>query len=136
VKTVANQILETEGALRSLTVSEQISAVTLADQLRSISNHIAGAANYSAATSHRLAGMAHMKVLQVDDAEPLGEKGKETLKDVAVLQRMANESSSIPLNLLAANKDAVKLVNQDVPVTPVMVTVQVEDASIPEPAAQ
>jgi hypothetical protein len=40
------------------------------------------------------------------------------------------------LNLLAANKEQVKLVNQETPVTPVKVVIQVEDASVPEPAAE
>lgn len=137
VKSVANQILETEGALKALSVSEQVSAINLADQLRSISMHLAGAANYSAAISHRLAGIAHGKVQEIDDAAPLTAESRESLKDVAVLQRMANESSSIPLNLLAANKDTVRMLHdQASDVQPVRITVQVEDASIPEPTAE
>lgn len=137
VKSVANQIVETKDALDALTVSEQISAISLAEQLRSISGHLAGAANYSAATSHRLAGIAHGKVQLIDDAAPLLDaKSKEALKDVAILQRMANDAANIPLNLLAANKDAVKQVHKEDPVLPVRIVIEVEDASIPEPQAQ
>lgn len=135
IKTVANQILATEAALGGLPLSEQVEAVTLAGKLRSISMHMADAANYSAATSHRLAGMAHLKTAEIPDG-PLTDKAKDTIKDVVALQRSANEAATIPLNLLAANKDSVKLVTQDAPVTPVKVVIQVEDASLPEPAAQ
>ena len=56
VKTVANQVLATEAALKSLPISAQINAHNLADHLRSISGHLASAANYGAATAHRLSG--------------------------------------------------------------------------------
>jgi hypothetical protein len=49
---------------------------------------------------------------------------------------MANKSSHIPLNLLAANKDIVKDLNQQDPVQPVRVTIMVEDASVPDTPAQ
>jgi hypothetical protein len=134
VKGVANQILETESALKSLSVPEQISAINLADTLRSISGHLARAANFGAATAHRLAGIANQQVLKVDDAEP--EKSTQELARIAALTKLANEAGSMGLNLLAANKDQVKLANQDVPVTPVKIVIQVEDASLPEPQAQ
>jgi hypothetical protein len=137
VKAVANQILETENALKSLTVSEQVSAISLADQLRSISSHLAGGANYGAATFHRLAGIAHAKVQEIDDAAPLNDESREALRDVAVLTKMANDAAVTPLNLLSANKDRVKQLNaEDTSVLPVKVVVSVEDASIPEPAAE
>jgi hypothetical protein len=70
----------------------------------------------------------------VDDAEP--EKSTQELARIAALTKLANEAGSMGLNLLAANKDQVKLANQDVPVTPVKIVIQVEDASLPEPQAQ
>jgi len=112
VKTVANQLVDAERALHSLPVAQQISAISLADSLRAISGHLAGAANYGAATAHRLAGIANMKVLEVDDAKPLDDAGREVLRDVAVLSKMANEASEIPMNLLKANKDAVDDANR------------------------
>jgi hypothetical protein len=112
IKTVANQIVEAEVALKSLTVSEQISAVGLANDLIAMSNHLAGAGKFGAATAHRLAGIAHGKVLEIDDANPLDEKSRDALKDVAVLTEMANKASMIPVNLLAANKETVKKLNE------------------------
>ncbi len=58
-KAVANQLVAADTALRSLPISEQVSVLTLADNLRAISMHLAGAAKFGAATAHRLAGIAH-----------------------------------------------------------------------------
>lgn len=111
VRTVAKQLVETRDALDSLSVSEQLSAISLADDLRAISSHLAGAAKFGAATSHRLAGIAHGKVQEIDDAAPLDENSMESLKGVAVLTKMANDASFIAVNLLAANKETVKKLN-------------------------
>lgn len=134
VKDVANQILKTEEALKGLDVAAQIEAVNLANELRAISTHLAGAAKFGAATAHRLAGIAHGQVAMVDDAEP--ERSSAALGRIGVLTKLANEAGAMGLNLLAANKEQVKLVNQEAPVTPVKIEVKVEDASVPEPAAE
>lgn len=107
IKTVANQIAGAQTALSRLPISSQISAQTLAQRLLSISNHLASAADYGAATAHRLAGIAHMKAAEIDDSAPLTEEGVQTLKGIAALSRMANEASEIGVNLLKANKDIV-----------------------------
>lgn len=113
IKTVANQIVETERALSFLNVSEQLAARSLADDLKAISEHLAGAARFGAATAHRLAGIAHSNVAKIDDAMPLNDEGSvSSLKGIAVLTKMANESSEIALNLLNANKEAVKELNK------------------------
>jgi hypothetical protein len=77
--------------------------------LSNISEQMASAGEFAAANTHRLMGMAHMKIADVDDAAPLGEESRQALKDIAALTALANESSKIPLNLLAANKEAFKL---------------------------
>lgn len=103
IKEVANQIVKTERALAALPISAQITAQNLASRLRSISNHLASAADYGAATAHRLSALAHNEVAKIDDAEPL--KSSENLRGIAALTQLANESGKIALNLLAANKD-------------------------------
>ena len=90
-----------------LNVSEQIAARSLADELRSISEQLAGAARYGASTAHRLAGIANGSVAQIDDAKPLDDAGMIELKGIAVLTRMANEASEIGVNLLRANKEQI-----------------------------
>lgn len=107
VKVVADQLVSSEQALRALPVSAQLSALQLADELRAISMHLASAAKYSSATSHRLAGIAHAEVQKIDDAAPL-DASMASLRNVAVLTDMANKSATIGLNLIAANKDVLR----------------------------
>jgi hypothetical protein len=107
VKTVANQLVETERAFNALPISAQISARTLANRLLAISDHLAGAAEYGAATAHRLSGIAHMKANEIDDAKPLDAESLESLRGIAALTKMANDASEIGVNLLRANKEAV-----------------------------
>jgi hypothetical protein len=111
VKAVANQLVAADTALRNLDVSDQLLAVSLADELRAISMHLAGAGKYGAATAHRLSGIAHSKVQEIDDAAPLTAESLDSLKGVAVLTKMANEAAVIPTALLTANKDMVRDMN-------------------------
>lgn len=113
VKAVANQIVAAERALQALPIPAQITAHNLAAKLRAISDNLASAASYGAATAHRLNALANSEVAKVDDAAPLA--NVEALKGVSALTKLANDSASIALNLLAANKDAVKRVNDEDP---------------------
>lgn len=112
VKDAANQLVAADVAMSKLNVSEQIAARSLADDLKAISMHLAGAARFGASTAHRLAGIANAKAAEVDDAAPLDEQSREALKDVAILGRMANEASEIGLNLLKANKEQIEAMAQ------------------------
>ena len=111
IKAVANQLIAAEMALEALPLGARVSARTLADDLKEISSHLAGAARYGAATAHRLSGIAHAQVALIDDADPLGVDSIETLKGISALTKLANDSSVIPINLLNANKDSVKIIN-------------------------
>lgn len=113
IKYVANQLASAQTALSRLPISSQISAQTLAQRLVSISNHLASAADYGSATAHRLSGIAHAKVAEIDDAAPLTEQSLTALKGIAVLTRLANESSEIAVNLLRANKEEIERVNDE-----------------------
>jgi len=92
--------------IASLPIVRQQIVTDLAQKLTNISGHLASAAEYGAATAHRLAGIAHNKVAEIDDATPLDETSLASLKGIAVLTRMANDASEIGLNLLRANKDS------------------------------
>lgn len=111
VKATAGLIVKAETALKSLSIPEQISAQSLADELRAITMHLAGAAKFGSATAHRLSGIAHAKVQEIDDAAPLGAESLESLKGVAILTKLANDSSQIAVNLLAANKEHIRDMN-------------------------
>lgn len=108
VQRVAQQLAAAQTALATLPVPHQHLAINLADELRAVSQHLASAAKFGAATAHRLAGIAHGKVAEIDDAAPLTDESIDALKGVAVLTRMANEAASTGLNLLAANKDRIR----------------------------
>lgn len=114
IKDVANQLVSAEDALRRLGVSQQLAALNLADDLRGTSMNLAGAARLGSATALRLAGIANAKVQEISDSAPLTES-VEALKGVAVLTKLSNDAAGIGLNLLAANKDAVKRLNEDPP---------------------
>jgi hypothetical protein len=113
IKEVAHQMVAAEQRFKALSVSAQVSARNLANDLIAISDHLASAGKYGAMTAHRLSGIAHGKVEEIDDAYPLTEQSLESLKGIAVLTKMANASSEIGLNLLRANKEAVEGINRD-----------------------
>lgn len=111
IQTVAEKLADAHSALDVLPMQHRALAVSLADKLRSISSHLASAAEYGAATAHRLNALANSEVAKVDDADVLSPESMEAMKGVAALTRLANDSSSIALNLLAANKDTVQRMN-------------------------
>lgn len=111
IKDVANQLVAAETAFSALPIGAQISARTLADELKEISMHLAGAARYGAATAHRLSGIAHNKAAEIDDAKPLDDESLKTLKGISVLTQMANQSAEIGIGLIRANKDKIDQLN-------------------------
>lgn len=111
VRTVAEKLAEANSALEALPAAQRAVAVSLADKLRNISVSLSSAAELGAATAHRLNALANSEVTKVDDASPL--QSVESLKGVAVLTKLANDSASIALNLLAANKEAVQKINDN-----------------------
>lgn len=115
VRSAAEKLAEAQNALEVLPLAHRQVAISLADELRQISTHLAGAARFGSATAHRLAGVAHAKVQEMDDADPLSPESMEALKGVAALTKLANEASSIGINLLAANRDTVKALNDRPP---------------------
>lgn len=115
-KRIAEQIAE-------LPYAKQQIVSDLARKLTSISEHLGSAAEYSAASAHRLSLLANQQLEKVDEVDPL--KNAQELQAVALLQKMANTSSEIGLNLLKANKDAAP--EDDAP-TPVAITFGVKDA--------
>lgn len=105
VRKVAETLAAAQNALAALPIQQQHMALSLADKLRSISDNLASAAELGAKTSHRLQALANSQVAKVDDADPM--QSIAALRDVGVLTKLANDSASIALNLLAANKERV-----------------------------
>lgn len=132
VKEVANQLVAAEKAFESLPIGAQISARTLADELKAVSMHLAGAAKFGAATAHRLSGIANAKVAEIDDAMPLDDEASiKALKGIAALTDLSNRSAEIPLKLLAANKSMIDDLNKDAGALPPPAVVTYEEQSAP-----
>ncbi len=110
IKSAAHQLVEVDETLKALPLTDRMSAINLAERLKSISNSLAGAAEYGAKTAHRLAAMAHTQADALDDYDPMS--SPDTLKSIAVLSEMANSASQTGLNLLRANKEAVDDINK------------------------
>lgn len=110
--------------IASLPYAHQNVVMTLAEKLSRIGDHLASAAEYGAATAHRLNGIAHDQVGKIDDAEP--ERSMESLQRIAVLSKIANSSAEIGLKLLAANKDIAT--PDETPPTPTAINFVVKSA--------
>lgn len=111
VRNVAEKVAIAQSALAELPVAQQYSAMSLAEKLRNISSSLAAGAELGAKNFHRLSELANTELQKIDDSKPL-ESG-DALKGVAILTKMANDAAASPLNLLAANKETVKRLNDD-----------------------
>ena len=109
VNSIARQLASAEIAMEKLSIKTQIKVRSLADDLKDISHHIASAARYGAITSHRLSMIANAQVDKIDDANPLG--NMDVIKEIAVITELSNKSASTALNLMAANKEQNKKLN-------------------------
>jgi hypothetical protein len=116
--------MEVAKVISALPYAHQEVVMTLAEKLKNIGVHLASAAEYGAATAHRLNGIAHNQVEKIDDAEP--EQSMEALQRIAVLSKIANSSAEIGLKLLAANKDMA--VADETPPTPTAINFVVKSA--------
>jgi transposase-like protein len=115
VRNVAEKLADAHTALPPM---HQAIAVTLAEQLREVSESMAGAAVLAAGTSRHLHRLAHQQAAQVT-SENL-EQSHSRLQTVAGLTKLANEAAAIPLGLMSSNKDRLP---QDPPPAPPALTV-------------
>ena len=111
VRNVAQSLAKAHTELAELPPAQQYQAMSLAEKLQNISHSLASAAELGAKTAHRLHSLANSEVNKVDDANPLD--SIESLKGVGILTKLANDSSHIAINLLAANKEAMKPAETD-----------------------
>ena len=112
----------------ALPLGQQRTVSELARKLSSISDHVGSAAEFSAASMHRLAMMANQQLDLVDDVDPL--KSLQRLKAFSLLQGEANSAGTIPMNLLKSNKEAVEEMNRgNAPAANTSHTIQFIDAN-------
>lgn len=105
IKSVSKQIVETDVAMKSISIGAQIQAVNqvvnLTEKLRSVSEHLLCAAEHGAMTSHRLSLLARNEVQKIDDVDPL--KSIKAVRGAALMTELANKAAYIGLTLLNAN---------------------------------
>ena len=97
VRDVGTALATAEMALASLPISAQVSARTLADQLKGISSNVASAALAGSKTATRLATLANER------AEAMGVDLMD-LPAIAALGKTANEAAGLAMGLMNANK--------------------------------
>ena len=108
----AAKVAEAHDMLATFTPAEVECTLTLAEQLREISSNMAIAATFSSKTAGRLSQIAHSQLRHVGNTDaPMTPEQIEQLKTVHGVNRMANDASVIPLGLLNANKESVKIIN-------------------------
>lgn len=112
IKAVANQIVATERAVMALPIAAQITAQTLAAQMRAMSDNLAAAGVMGSGNARLLQAHAQNELAKIADADPMADGGVARLQNVAILTKVANEASEISLNLLKANKEFVDEVNR------------------------
>lgn len=105
--------------ISALPVARQQIVANLAQKLTSISTHMVCAAEYGAATAHRLMGIAHTQSALVDESDPNGEDSAKALRSIDSLTNMANTSSALGMSLLRANREAVADLTRKPPPPPV-----------------
>jgi hypothetical protein len=117
VRAVAQKLADAHRDLAELPIPQQYMAVSLAEQLRSLSKGYMLAAEVATRTGYRAHSLANAEMQRVDDSAPLSPESVEALKHVAVLTKIGNDALVPASNLLAANKDAIKGLN-DQPAQP------------------
>lgn len=112
IKVVANQLLDADVALKSLTIPQQIATITLFDELKAMSANLASAGKLGAINANRLSELAHEQISSINNESIANGTGFIALKTAQGLTEMANEASKIPLGLLNANKEQVQRINE------------------------
>ena len=96
INSVSNQYVEAETAVISMPISQQLLATKRINNLRAIRDNMASAANYNAASTHRLAAIVNGIVQRIDDSNPLSEVSLDAARSVAAYTKLANEVAVIP----------------------------------------
>ena len=105
VKAVANQLVAAEDALRDLPVAQQLTAISLADQLRAMSAHLANAATNGAYTASHASSLARKMATGMADFDHSDEESIAKVRSINALTNLANSSSEIARDLLKTNKE-------------------------------
>lgn len=107
IKEVANQVVATECAIKSLDFDAQCAVNDYASKLRSMASNLLSAAHSGSVTSARLAAIAEKESQKINPDEPM--ESAEQLQAIAALNRLGNDAAQIGLQVLKANQAAVEV---------------------------
>jgi hypothetical protein len=110
IKTLANQIVSVDAALKQLPITQQIATLNLVDELKAMSTNLASAGKFGALNANRLMGIAHNQLNKVNVNDPM--KSLNEIKAAISLTDAANESSKIAMGLINANKEQVQRLSE------------------------
>jgi hypothetical protein len=106
LKTLSNQIVTISDKYLELEHGSRVIVDDLVTHLKVISSNLGAAAANGAITAAALSRMAIKQIAKVDEDEPL--EGIAHLNTVGVLTKLSNESASLGMQLIAANRDVGK----------------------------
>lgn len=106
IKDVANQIVNTDIALKQMPVSAQITAHNLADMIKAMQLNLVISAANGASVAAKLSRIALNQANRVDDDSIIDSESAESIKGIAILTRTANEASQSAMDLMKLNKEA------------------------------
>jgi len=102
IKAAANKMLEAEKLLEKIPITQHAQVYSLVADLRAISNHLTQAACNGAKTASHLSAIAHQQLAKINPDNPM--ESQEELQAVSALTKIANDSASLGMGLLNANK--------------------------------
>jgi hypothetical protein len=111
IKTVAQQIVIVEENFQALSVTSQISALKLVDQIKAVTENLTGAGGNGALTAKLLSKIASHQVDKIDPGGTMEANG-DVLQSILALTKTANEASMIGLNLLKIHKPIIEEINK------------------------
>lgn len=130
IKDVANQVVATECAIKSLDFDAQCAVNDYASKLRSMASNLLSAAHSGSVTSARLAAIAEKESQKINPDEPM--ESAEQLQAIAALNRLGNDAAQIGLQVLKVNQDAIKDAGDKNDRRKFGIKLRVEDASLPQ----
>lgn len=106
LKTLSHQIVTVSEKYLELDHSSRFIVDDLVANLKVISNSLSSAAAHGAITAAALSRMASKQVSKLNEDAPL--ETAEHLQSIGALTKLSNESASLGMQLIAANRDVGK----------------------------
>lgn len=107
VKDVANQMVSSERAFKSIPVSDRVHVISVRDRLSVLEDVYLQTADIAARNSMHMHSLASEQKQYIDDASPFADgKSKDAVRAFNALTRAGNDAMVIPSTLLKASQEA------------------------------